>query len=197
MIVEDTAEIDQYTDIHNAAAWRVFWGRSRFLLPLWILAVLFWVEQLALIAWRFGRPWSDAILPTLVIIGIPSLPFALIASSTFRRRVSRQQVELDAAGIKTLGPNQITVPWERVGGLTLNEMPGAPGICIFSMGYARLPGTTFWTRPLPGTGQTPPRKRQARELMWLRLALSHLEQTQTLRTGIDVLRANNPLIPEL
>ncbi|HTI97863.1 MAG TPA: hypothetical protein VL527_03090, partial [Dongiaceae bacterium] len=87
----------------------------------------------------FGRPWSDAILPTLVIIGIPSLPFAFIARSTFRRRVSRQQVELDPAGIKTLGPNQITVPWERVGGLTLNEMPGAPGICIFSMGYARFP----------------------------------------------------------
>jgi hypothetical protein len=197
MIVQDTEEIVKYTDIRSPFAWRVFWGKSRSLLPLLVFSIVCSVELAGFSAWRLGRSLADLFPPLIAVTSVSCFLMAMLACGTFRRRPSMQQVELDSGGIKTLGQNPKVVPWERVGRLALNQLPGAAGVSVFSIGYAPAPRTSFFSKPLPGLDRTPLNKRRSRDLTWMRLALLNPAQTRPLRNGVDALRAGNPSIPEL
>jgi hypothetical protein len=197
MIVEEIENVAEFSDVHSLPAWRIFLGKSRLLIPLWVLSVVCAFEVIGLSGWRFGRSLTDLLLPAMAIACVLGFPFAMLAWTTFRRGASGRKIELDSAGIKTPEQNPEVVPWGRVGRLSLNELKGATGVSVFAIGYARRPGTSFFTRPLPGTNRIPPAKRGSRDLAWARLILRKPDQTEPLRKGIDLLRASNPAIPQL
>jgi hypothetical protein len=197
MIIQETEEIVKFTDVRSPSAWRVFWRRSSILLPLWVFSAVCVLEIIGFSAWRFGRSVTEILLPLIVLASVMCLPFALLACTTFQRRPSRQIMEMGSEGIKSLDGNPKVVPWERVGKLCLSKLPGVSGFSVFSIGYARAPGTSFLTKPIPGLARTPPNKRRSRDLTWMRLALLNPEQTQPMRNGLDLLRKDDPRIPEL